>query len=322
VEVHFYDFVEDIELTNRLLAFIDANLLNSTEDLKQSGQSLKTALKKKVFPSDPTDNESLLKDAPVPILPSLFNGEHFDFIDIDPLEIVRQLCIIDYEKFQKIPPKEFLNQKWNKEGKEKEAPGIVSVTKRFNKMSFWVTTLIVKVASLKTRAAMLKRFIEIADNCLKLNNFASAVTVLSGLESSSVHRLKKTWELISPETTITLTKLKQVISPDKSYKHYREQLHKAVGACVPYLGVYLQDLTFIEDGNPDFLKDTKLINFEKRAMISKVTMEIQQFQQLGYKLKPVSALQTYLHKLDFLTEKEAYAESLRVEPRDKVVVIE
>lgn len=159
VEVHFYDFVEDIELTNRLLAFIEEVPDNTAmlimqyfknshlEEMQKTGQSLKMAIKKKVFPEPGTegtssklltsivDLESQLQGAPEPILPSLFNGEHFDFIDLDPLEISRQLCvstvhvvshtlqIIEFNKFSKIPPKEFLNQKWNKPDKQALAPG-------------------------------------------------------------------------------------------------------------------------------------------------------------------------------------------------------
>jgi hypothetical protein len=41
-------------------------------------------------------------------------------------------------------------------------------------------------------------------------------------------------------------------------------------------GVYLTDLTFIEDGNPDYINE--LINFSKRSLIYTVIAKIQQFQ--------------------------------------------
>jgi hypothetical protein len=41
-------------------------------------------------------------------------------------------------------------------------------------------------------------------------------------------------------------------------------------------GVYLTDLTFIEDGNPDYVNE--LINFSKRSLIYTVIAKIQQFQ--------------------------------------------
>lgn len=87
------------------------------------------------------------------------------------------------------------------------------------------------------------------------------------------------------------------------------------GPCVPYLGVYLSDLTFIEDGNMDFIKDTKLVNFEKRSMVAKVLTEIQGFQQIDYCLRPVPEIQVFLNKLEILDEKQAYEKSLQCEPR-------
>jgi hypothetical protein len=60
---------------------------------------LKATIKKKLNP-DPTDMEQLLKDAPPLILPAIFTP-HFDFIDISPIEIARQLCLIDFDLYKK-----------------------------------------------------------------------------------------------------------------------------------------------------------------------------------------------------------------------------
>jgi len=107
-----------------------------------------------------------------------------------------------------------------------------------------------------------------------------------------------------------------VLSSGKSYKEYRGRVHSAVGPCLPYLGVYLSDLTFIDEGNLDLLKDTQLINFEKRSMIAKVITEIQLFQQQPYCFRPVQLLQRYLSNLKCISESEAYRLSLQFEPRE------
>ena len=51
-----------------------------------------------------------------------------------------------------------------------------------------------------------------------------------------------------------------------NYKRYRESLEMAQTPCVPYLGVVLKDLTFICDGNPDYLRGG-LINLHKRRQV-------------------------------------------------------
>ena len=68
--------------------------------------------------------------------------------------------------------------------------------------------------------------------------------------------------------------LKAILSSEQSYKSFRAHLKTCIGACIPYLGMYLTDLTFIEDGNSTFLKpkDKELINFQK-CVIGKLNFE-------------------------------------------------
>ena len=40
-----------------------------------------------------------------------------------------------------------------------------------------------------------------------------------------------------------------------SYRAYREHLHTITPPCIPYMGIYLTDLTFVLDGNPDRLDE-------------------------------------------------------------------
>lgn len=46
----------------------------------------------------------------------------------------------------------------------------------------------------------------------------------------------------------------------------REALHRCDPPCIPYLGIYLTDLSFIEEGTPDFTPDG-LLNFSKMRMV-------------------------------------------------------
>lgn len=61
-----------------------------------------------------------------------------------------------------------------------------------------------------------------------------------------------------------------------------------------YLGMYLTDLTFIEDGHPD-LTPNGLINFMKRRQIALVIREIQQFQNDAYNFKPLPQVLCPVH---------------------------
>ena len=85
--------------------------------------------------------------------------------------------------------------------------------------------------------------------------------------------------------------------------------------CVPYIGIFLTDLIFINEGNPDELKGTNLVNFDKCVMIANVIQRIQSLQQVPYCLQPIPEIQSYLSDLQILEEKELFELSLQREPR-------
>lgn len=86
-----------------------------------------------------------------------------------------------------------------------------------------------------------------------------------------------------------------------------------------WLGVYLTDLTFIEDGIPSIIKKSALINFAKRAKTAEVIRDIQQYQNVPYPLQPVPELQEYiLSNMQAAGDvHEMYEKSLAVEPRER-----
>lgn len=85
------------------------------------------------------------------------------------------------------------------------------------------------------------------------------------------------------------------------------------------IGVYLTDLTFIEDGIPSVIKKTNLINFSKRAKTADVISDIQQYQNVGYSLQSVPELQDYiLSNMQAAGDvHEMYDKSLQIEPRER-----
>jgi son of sevenless len=84
-------------------------------------------------------------------------------------------------------------------------------------------------------------------------------------------------------------------------------------------GVYLTDLTFIEDGIPSIIKKSALINFAKRAKTAEVIRDIQQYQNVPYPLQAVPELQEYIiSNMQAAGDvHEMYEKSLAVEPRER-----
>lgn len=79
-------------------------------------------------------------------------------------------------------------------------------------------------------------------------------------------------------------------------------------------GVCLTDLTFIEEGNKDFLKD--LINFKKRELVCKIIEEVQLYQHPAHNFPTNPQLVFLLNNLPYDDEEKLYQLSLLREPRN------
>jgi son of sevenless-like protein len=101
--------------------------------------------------------------------------------------------------------------------------------------------------------------------------------IVAGLNNSAVHRLRNTFAALPQKTTALLTELEDLLQQKGNYQKLRTAIHNCTPPCIPYLGIYLTDLTFIEDGNKDN-NEMGLINFTKRKQIAAVIREIQQYQ--------------------------------------------
>jgi len=198
------------------------------------------------------------------------------------------------------------------------SPNLLICTTRFNQISNWVVYTLVKESDIKKRVAHIKKYLLIADELLKLNNFNGVFEIIAGLSSSSVSRLGKTWEQFSNsnKSQKLYEKLVQLTSPIGSFTNYRTSLLNTSTSTVPYMGMFLSDLTFMEEGNPDFLK-SGMVNFTKMTMVAEVIKLVQRFQQKPFNLTAVPAIAEWLLSHKSLSEKELFELSLISEPREK-----
>ncbi|KAF2863271.1 guanine-nucleotide dissociation stimulator CDC25 [Piedraia hortae CBS 480.64] len=258
--------------------------------------------------------------APPPILPK--NLKKLKILDIDPLEFARQLTLLEAKMYGKIKVTECLNKTWQEKpgpGEPEPAENVKSLIFNSNQLTNWVAQTILAQADLKRRVMVIKHFIMISDKCRALNNFSCLTSLISALGSAPIHRLHRTWAQVSTRMTQNLESMRKLMGAHRNFSEYREALHRANPPCIPFLGVFLTDLTFIEDGIPSIIKRTNLINFSKRTKAAEIIQDIQQYQKVPYGLQPVPELQEFITRSvqSAGSVHEMYNRSLQVEPRER-----
>ncbi|KAM6431453.1 rap guanine nucleotide exchange factor 1 isoform 4-T4 [Liasis olivaceus] len=223
-------------------------------------------------------------------------------------EISEQLTLLDAELFYKIEIPEVLL--WAKEQNEEKSPNLTQFTEHFNNMSYWVRSIIMQQEKSQDRERLLLKFIKIMKHLRKLNNFNSYLAILSALDSAPIRRLE--WQ---KQTSEGLAEYCTLIDSSSSFRAYRAALSEVEPPCIPYLGLILQDLTFVHLGNPDYI-DGK-VNFSKRWQQFNILDNMRRFQQVHYDIKRNDDIISFFNDFsDHLAEEALWELSLKIKPRN------
>lgn len=215
---------------------------------------------------------------------------------------------------------ELAGQAWNKKDAATKSPNLTKLINHTNHLSIWVASVILKESKIVRRRKVMNQMILLCQYLLNLRNYHSVMGVLAGLSSSPVSRLKFTKRELPAKSLKILTDIENEMSSASSFRTYRASLHKDRSACVPFLGVILSDLTFMEDGNPDFTENG-LINWQKRTLLYTVLSQFLDFQgRCFYNFPELPLAKSILGSVNSMqvSSDELYATSLQLEPRGGV----
>ena len=238
--------------------------------------------------------------------------------------LAQQLALHEQSLLGRVRRCELQQLAFAKKNKAELAPHVMALVDHFNKMSRWVCHAVVREKELPRRARALRLFVRVAMRCREVRNFNAVLEVVAALNSASVYRLKRAWELLPAASLADFRVLDRLMRPERSHAALRAAMREDLDApTVPYLGLYLTDLTFVEDGNADYVHDasvgggTQLVNLSKCAMVAKVLGEVEHFQRARFAAEPQPGALAWLQQLAPPPDAEIFELSLAAEPRER-----
>ncbi|ELP86655.1 ras guanine nucleotide exchange factor, slime mold, putative [Entamoeba invadens IP1] len=240
------------------------------------------------------------------------------FLDIDDDVIVSQFTYMEAFIFYQIRPSEFFGQAWAKVKYRYKAQHILESTQMFNFISSFFVNLFLNTTVLEERIALAKKVLSIAIKAHAIKNYDLLYSLVGALGDSAVHRMKRTMEAVNQDPLWgQFEKLGMLFQ--KNYSGFRAEVKDIYSTpCIPFIGTYLTDYTFLDDGNPDMVGEK--FNLDKKLRLYECINNVVRFEDTKYDIVAIPQIICYINNYYFsdgiLTdEKLKYDKSLKTEPR-------
>lgn len=210
------------------------------------------------------------------------------FMEIHDVTIAKELTRMDWILFTAIRPRDFVRNAGSSNsdrGKFTNQVHVNRMVKHFDHIAACVKNYVLFRDKPKHRALMLEKWMRVARELRKLNNYHALGAVMAGIRSSPVGRLGATRELLPPDVGKNWLQLEILMNPNRSYSAYRLAWENSSGERIPYIPLLNRDLIAAEQGNPTFIgsEQTGRINFKKFELMGEVVVGIQRAQGNPYR---------------------------------------
>ncbi|CAH8451698.1 unnamed protein product [Schistosoma turkestanicum] len=197
---------------------------------------------------DTTENDYIHSPTMVSTLPTKrillkTSKSSLGILNFSAKSFAEQLTYLDCLNYYKIDVTELLDISKLEQGK---APGVAACAHHFTLVSNWATYQILSLTSASDRDKVANRLLDVMEHLYKLKNFSSYLSLLCAF-------LLVPEALFSRRTRSRLSRITPYMQPPY-FSQYRRDLEAANPPFIPYLGLMLQNLVVLAQGNPLFLK--------------------------------------------------------------------
>ena len=243
-------------------------------------------------------------------LPSILDHAHF---------IAKQLCILDTENIHRVTVNEIYKKAWTTSEKKLKAPNLTLIAENSTKLSRFASFLVLMNKKNSLQVMTFEYLLSLCDKLIRLGNYNSAYAIYLGLTSPAIHRLQNLIEQnLGKEYKEIFSHLKRFFSTNNNSELFRKRQTEALSQSIPYLGMYLGDICFLEE-LPNFLDQEKTkINMKKfHTLSNKLSHILAQRQPHGF--HKVEKICTFLKGLPFISEEKIYDLSNKIQ--NKTILI-
>ncbi len=196
-------------------------------------------------------------------------------------KLAEQITLRDWSGFESIHLREFLDKVWKSQSVE--TPNLQRMVRRFNRLHKWAILCIVSAHDLEDRVLALGHFLNVGLRLAEMGNFFSLMAVYGAVDSVTVSRLKHCWLRLDRHHKATKRKLAAICSPSNNFKKLRQMTRDSFSAhrpTIPYIGVFLSDLTFVNEGAAKLVEG--FINFKRFQRFTERCKIIECFQRTPF----------------------------------------
>uniref|UniRef100_A0A0N5CGZ8 Ras-GEF domain-containing protein n=1 Tax=Strongyloides papillosus TaxID=174720 RepID=A0A0N5CGZ8_STREA len=245
----------------------------------------------------------------------MLNGQRVkEFLNLRSMKLAQEITIISSKLFHNVKELELLW--WSIDQSNSHSMNLRRLTNNFNFISYWCRSLILMSNEQKTREKVFNKFLKISKYLRQFGDLNSYLAIIAALDSGPVNRLS--WNKAINDG---MKEHKLIMSSSYSFKNYRQLFSQCKPPCVPYIGIILQDLTFIFNGTVEKLSDMEYnginyINFVKCFKQFTILESIRKLKMWDYSFETSEDYKNFLNNfVEHYSEEECWMRSEMIKPR-------